>query len=126
MTAVNYVDKYCGLICFSFQVLTGFTVASLTEDAYGTLQQDIPKVLECLTSTLLALEDYERELKTGHTELTDDMNEVNDAIFEVVVPLMDDIKMCLGEIIAVFGDRLNVFRLPMPVARRLQLLVDVS
>ncbi|PVF93320.1 hypothetical protein CPB86DRAFT_877254 [Serendipita vermifera] len=114
------MDRLC------VQILTGFTVASLTEDAYGTLQQDIPKVLECLTSTLLALEDYERELKTSHTELTDDMGEVNKAIFEVLTPLMDDIKVSLGEIITIFGDRLNVFRLPMPVARRLQLLVDVS
>jgi hypothetical protein len=64
-------------------------VASLTEDAYGTLQQDIPKVLECLTSMLLALEDYERELKTSHTELTDDMVEVDRTIVTYLHPLTD-------------------------------------
>jgi Nucleoporin protein Ndc1-Nup len=35
----------------------------LKEDAYGTLQQDIPKILEALTRMLLALENYSQELR---------------------------------------------------------------
>jgi hypothetical protein len=83
-------------------------VASLTEDAYGTLQQDIPKVLECLTSMLLALEDYERELKSSHTELTDDMVEVDRTIFTYLNPLMDG--ECLYRIPPSRANHFRVYR----------------
>lgn len=120
--------------------LTGFTTASLKEDAYGTLQQDIPRVLEVLTKQLIALEEYTAELTAGADEGKKDVWDVTRAQDHVLAPLeagscLDgsgrsiadrgiDINHCLQEIISVFGDRLNVFRLPLPVARRLQVIAD--
>ncbi|CAG7850196.1 SubName: Full=Uncharacterized protein {ECO:0000313/EMBL:CCA72255.1} [Serendipita indica DSM 11827] len=113
------LDRYC------VQILTGFTVASLTEDSYGTLQQDIPKVLEVLVSTLIALEEYTQELATSPMAMSADAWQVEVAIMEQVTPFADDIRRALGDILYTFGDRLNVFRLPPAVARRLQLMVSV-
>ncbi|KAK7047372.1 hypothetical protein VNI00_006603 [Paramarasmius palmivorus] len=38
--------------------------ASLTEDRYGVVQRDIPKILEALLSFLTAVEEYQHELNT--------------------------------------------------------------
>lgn len=46
----------CRLIC-----------ASLTEDRYGVVQRDIPKIIEALLSFLTALEDYQAELNAKYT-----------------------------------------------------------
>ena len=43
-------------------VLTKLVCASLTEDRYGNVQRDIPKILEALLSFLTAIEDYQMEL----------------------------------------------------------------
>lgn len=103
------------------QILTGFTVASLKEDAYGTLQQDIPRILEALTKMLLALEEYSMELRaTAAAAGSEAQFETEIAIEEFILPFTNDITTGLKEIMLVFGDRLNVFRLPLPVARRLQ------
>lgn len=42
--------------------LSYFTCASLTEDRYGVVQRDIPKILEALVSFLLVTEEYLAEI----------------------------------------------------------------
>jgi len=54
-----------GADAWNLIVLAGFVVASLEEDAYGVLQKDIPKILEALTSYLIMLENYTRELQAS-------------------------------------------------------------
>ncbi|KAG8828241.1 hypothetical protein FRC19_008357 [Serendipita sp. 401] len=114
------MDRLC------IQILTGLTVASLTEDAYGTLQQDIPKVLEVLVRTLIALEQYAIELSEAAAATGDEEAEMETytAITKLIVPFTNDIKSALHEILHTFGDRLNVFRLPHDVAKRLKLFVN--
>jgi hypothetical protein len=68
-------------------VLIGFTVASLNEDAYGTLQQDIPRVLEVLTKELIALEEYDGELVAGVDDGSKDLSEVRNAQALILGPL---------------------------------------
>jgi len=43
-------------------VLTHLTCASLTEDRYGVVQRDIPRILEALLSFLSTIEDYQAEI----------------------------------------------------------------
>jgi nucleoporin NDC1 len=43
-------------------VLTHLTCASLTEDTYGTVQKDIPRILEALLTFLSAVEEYQAEI----------------------------------------------------------------
>ena len=45
-----------------FPVLTHLTCASLTEDTYGTVQKDIPRILEALLTFLSAVEEYQAEI----------------------------------------------------------------
>lgn len=40
--------------------------ASLTEDAYGIVQRDIPRIIEALLSFLSAIEEYRTELHTRY------------------------------------------------------------
>lgn len=70
-------------------VLAGFTVASLEEDAYGVLQKDIPKILEALTSYLIMLEMYTRELQASAAEGNVEMKvQVEAGLTGVVEPLV--------------------------------------
>lgn len=81
----------CALVC-----------ASLTEDRYGVVQRDIPRILEALLSFLAAVEDYQRELAAQYPmpspeemaglspreaaekqELADDVARAGDALSEV-------------------------------------------
>jgi nucleoporin NDC1 len=41
------------------QVISRLTCASLTEDRYGVVQRDIPRILEAFLSFLSAVEDYQ-------------------------------------------------------------------
>jgi nucleoporin NDC1 len=43
-------------------VLTHLACASLTEDRYGVVQRDLPKILEAFLTFLGALEDYHAEI----------------------------------------------------------------
>ena len=47
-------------------VLCRLTCASLTEDAFGVVQRDIPKIVEALLSFLTALEDFQTELNARY------------------------------------------------------------
>lgn len=49
--------------------------ASLTEDRYGIVQRDIPRILEALLAFLTALEDAQKEIS-----LSDDTEEASRAI----------------------------------------------
>ena len=45
-----------------FIALSYLVCASLTEDQYGIVQRDIPKILETLTSFLSAIEEYQVQI----------------------------------------------------------------
>ena len=47
-------------------VLSRLVCASLTEDRYGVVQRDTPKIIEALLSFLSALEDYQAELNAKY------------------------------------------------------------
>ncbi len=47
-------------------VLCRLACASLTEDAYGVVQRDIPRIVEALLAFLTALEDYQAELNAKY------------------------------------------------------------
>ena len=40
--------------------------ASLTEDQYGVVQRDIPKIIEAFLSFLSAIEDYQAEISASN------------------------------------------------------------
>ncbi|KDQ23480.1 hypothetical protein PLEOSDRAFT_1009577, partial [Pleurotus ostreatus PC15] len=49
------------------QVLTHLVCASLTEDRYGVVQRDIPKILEAMLSFLSEIEVYQKEVNALYT-----------------------------------------------------------
>jgi nucleoporin NDC1 len=50
----------------TFLVLSHLMCASLTEDRYGVVQRDMPRILEAFVSFLSAIEDYRTEVAAAH------------------------------------------------------------
>lgn len=46
-------------------MLSRLVCASLTEDRYGVVQRDIPRILEALLAFLIALEDAQKEIPSS-------------------------------------------------------------
>lgn len=57
---------------FHFLALSHLVCYSLTEDKYGIVQRDIPRILEAMISFLTALEQYQSELQTTYPTPTSD------------------------------------------------------
>ena len=115
-------------------VLSHLVCYSLTEDKYGIVQRDIPRIIESLLSFLSALEEYLSELNakypppssTFDTSMNEDPTTRDDAekAREVIVEVHGAVKDGLVRIVQTFGERLEAFRFPPRVARRLQEYVD--
>ncbi|KAJ6564437.1 nucleoporin protein Ndc1-Nup-domain-containing protein [Mycena capillaripes] len=104
-------------------VLTHLTCASLTEDRFGVVQRDIPRVLEALTAFLGAVEDAQGALR-GDRDKEDerDMEQEKDLADAraVLGEVGDALKDGIARIARTFGDKLRAFRFPPRTAARLQ------
>ncbi|KAI0367282.1 hypothetical protein BV20DRAFT_970683 [Pilatotrama ljubarskyi] len=123
------------------EVLCRLTCASLTEDRYGVVQRDIPKIVEALLSFLSALEEYQAELNAAYTlpppdklkelspkELADKEMLALEAsrAGEVLSVVSDAIKDGIVQIVRTFGDKLAAFKFPPRIAKKLQGFVDYN
>ncbi|KAH9918053.1 nucleoporin protein Ndc1-Nup [Fomitopsis serialis] len=122
-------------------VLCHLVCASLTEDRYGVVQRDIPKILEALLSFLSAIEEYQAEVNKLHVPLTEEdiqqlpvkelaqkerlATEVARA-GEVLGEVGDAVKSGVGQIARTFGDKLAAFKFPPRIAQKLQGYVDYA
>ncbi|EJD40961.1 hypothetical protein AURDEDRAFT_186764 [Auricularia subglabra TFB-10046 SS5] len=86
--------------------LTRLVAASLEEDALGTVQRDVPRVLEALCALLDAAEDAQA------------------AGGRPVAVLADALRSGIQLVCATFGDRMRAFRVPVRTASKLQGFVD--
>ncbi|KAI0777424.1 nucleoporin protein Ndc1-Nup [Trametes elegans] len=123
------------------EVLCRLTCASLTEDRYGVVQRDIPKIIEALLSFLTALEEYQAELNAAYTLPPPDVlqklapKEVADKetlaleaarAGEVLSVVSDAVKDGIVQVVRTFGDKLAAFKFPPHIARKLQGFVDYN
>ncbi|KDQ51846.1 hypothetical protein JAAARDRAFT_210825 [Jaapia argillacea MUCL 33604] len=122
-------------------VLSHLTCASLTEDNYGVVQRDIPRILEASLSFLSAIEECQKELagmvsvmtpeeegKLGMKEREERgriRGEVGKA-GEVLGSVGDALKEGVARIVRTFRDKLGAFKFPPATARKLQGFVDYS
>ncbi|KAI0691477.1 nucleoporin protein Ndc1-Nup [Cytidiella melzeri] len=124
------VDALCSFVC-----------ASLSEDPYGVVQRDIPRILEALLSFLSAIEDYRAELASRYPQLSPEeenaltlremsarqevmisMSRASDVLSEVE----DSLKEGVVRIVRKFGDKLSAFKFPPRTAKKLQGFVDYN
>ncbi|KAJ2916680.1 hypothetical protein MD484_g3740, partial [Candolleomyces efflorescens] len=117
-------------------VLTSLVCASLTEDTYGVVQRDLPKIIEAIVSFLFAVEDAQAELLKGivppdagaNTDggegADDEEREEREKGSEAVSYVGDALKDSLARIVRTFGDRLTAFRFPPRVAGKVQGFMD--
>lgn len=122
-------------------VLSHLTAASLTEDLYGTVQRDIPRILEALLAFLQAVEDYRAEVRGMYIEQEQDpapdggsaseigekereererLREEVERAKEVLGYVEDGLKESVARIVRTFGDKLLAFKFPPRTARKLQ------
>ncbi|TFY76297.1 hypothetical protein EWM64_g7713 [Hericium alpestre] len=92
------------------EALSHLVCASLTEDRYGVVQRDIPRILEAMLSFLKAIEEYQAELAARAVDV---LAVVDNALKEGVV-----------RIVRTFGNRLSAFKFPSHIAQKLQGFVD--
>ncbi|GLB40861.1 putative nucleoporin protein Ndc1-Nup [Lyophyllum shimeji] len=115
------------------QVLSHLVCASLTEDKYGVVQRDIPKILEAMLSYLSAIEEYHAEVHAKYRPPAHDQTytpeqiaqfeaarvEVEKAV-EILNYVTDGLKEGVARIARTFGDKLLAFKFPPRIAVKLQ------
>ncbi|KAH9476277.1 Nucleoporin NDC1 [Psilocybe cubensis] len=120
------------------EALSYLISSSLTEDRYGTVQRDIPKVLEIMVSFLSAVEEYQikistqqkplsqppvsRREKQQHESLAIEIHKSQ----EVLGSMGDGLKEGLARIVRTFGDKLFAFKFPPRIGHKLQEFLDYS
>ncbi|KAI9069396.1 hypothetical protein FKP32DRAFT_1617269 [Trametes sanguinea] len=123
------------------EALCHLTCASLTEDKFGVVQRDIPKIIEALLSFLSALEDYQAELNASYSlPPPDKLKELSPKEVaeketlameatragEVLSVVSDAIKDGIVQVVRTFGDKLSAFKFPPRIASKLQGFVDYN
>ncbi|KZT06677.1 uncharacterized protein LAESUDRAFT_759175 [Laetiporus sulphureus 93-53] len=124
------ISVLCSLIC-----------ASLTEDKYGVVQRDIPRMLEALVSFLVVAEEYQADISRKYNVPSEeDMKklpkkecaekerlafEVANA-GEVLTEVSNVLKDGIMQVVRTFGDKLAAFKFPLRTAKKLQTFVDYA
>ncbi|KAG6860815.1 hypothetical protein C0995_007316 [Termitomyces sp. Mi166 len=114
-------------------VLSTLVCASLTEDKYGVVQRDIPRILEAMLSFLSAIQAYHSEVRSKYIPPVQDKVYTPEQIAEAEAIRVDVERACdvldyLGEylragiarIVRTFGDKLLAFKFPPRIAEKLQ------
>ncbi|KAI6041097.1 nucleoporin protein Ndc1-Nup [Pisolithus marmoratus] len=119
--------------------LSALVCASLTEDRYGVVQRDIPRILEAFLSFLQAAEDYQNEVRVLFVAPTpEELDDTSSAVFrqkervrvevakasEVISVVVDALKSGISDIVRTFGDKLTAFKFPPKTAKKLQSFID--
>ncbi|KAL0579252.1 hypothetical protein V5O48_002756 [Marasmius crinis-equi] len=121
----------------AIDVLSHLVCASLKEDRYGVVQRDTPKILEAMLSFLTAIEEYQLEINGRLQPLADDERLTSeeavkratlqmeiDRAGESLSVICNELKEGVGRIVQTFGDKLQAFKFPPHVARKLQGFLD--
>ncbi|KAG0696162.1 nucleoporin protein Ndc1-Nup [Suillus ampliporus] len=123
------------------QALSHLVCASLSEDRYGVVQRDIPRILEAFLSFLSAIEEYQVEVNAKYIPPTpDELSQCDTKILEeketirvevakagdALVVVSDALKTGVANISRTFGDKLVAFKFPPRTARKLQSFVDYT
>lgn len=123
------------------EALSHFVCTSLSEDRYGVVQRDIPRIIEAFLSFLSAIEEYQIEVNAKYTPPTpDELSQGDTEILEekemmrlevaragdVLVVVSDALKTGVANISRTFGDKLVAFKFPPRTARKLQSFVDYT
>lgn len=123
------------------EALSHFVCTSLSEDRYGVVQRDIPRIIEAFLSFLSAIEEYQIEVNGKYTPPTpDELSQGDTKILEekemmrlevaragdVLVVVSDALKTGVANISRTFGDKLVAFKFPPRTARKLQSFVDYT
>lgn len=110
----------------AINALANLTVYSLNEDVYGTVQKDIPTVIEVLTRYLVHLEYW---LENMPVERDDDHGQTaagRAEVVELLSPLKHGVESALMDIVKTFWEFMEEFTLPPDVQRRLQQWIDTG
>ncbi|KAF9261663.1 hypothetical protein L218DRAFT_905074 [Marasmius fiardii PR-910] len=121
----------------AIDVLSHLVCASLKEDRYGVVQRDTPKILEALLSFLSAVEEYQHEinarleaLSTQEQLTPEELAQREASRMEIeragehLSVICNELKEGVGRIVQTFGDKLQAFKFPPHIARKLQGFLD--
>ena len=127
----------------------------MTEDRYGVVQRDIPKILEAMVSLLSAIEEYQREIDSQSQRAQSEPTSKGQASLHAlaveatkskeILSYMEDgesssrqptllsfntllpgLREGIARIVRTFGDKLLAFKFPLPVAQKLQTFLEYA
>ncbi|KAG1856374.1 nucleoporin protein Ndc1-Nup [Suillus subalutaceus] len=88
------------------EALSRFVCASLSEDRYGVVQRDIPRILEAFVSFLSAIEEYQIEVNAKYTPPTpDELSQGDTKILEEKEMMRLEVARA-GDVLVVVSDGL--------------------
>lgn len=144
---VATINKEVDLVVFD--VLSHLVCASLTEDTFGVVQRDIPKILETMVKFLGEMEGWRAQLaastpspsalvssdhnpnQTGGQDAVQELSlkqiraqQELDSAKALLSEPSDGLKEGIGRVVRTFGDKLTAFRFPPTVAKSLQGFLD--
>ncbi|KAK9766204.1 Nuclear pore complex subunit [Basidiobolus ranarum] len=108
---------------WAIQSLSRFTASSLTEDLYGTVQRDIPKILECLLACLITVETYIQSppMQSNSGIKARDMHQ---SLQRQSFAVINVLQTSIYEITTAFYENLSGYKFPPKYAVRLQSFMD--
>jgi len=109
----------------AIEILKTLVTVSLTEDALGAVQRDIPKVLEAFCTFLTVVEDAREELVNALKP--DDPPQRREDTVRALEPLNElqfALTDALQSIVGTFKEKLTVYKFAPKTARRVQIIVD--
>ncbi|KAM0753926.1 hypothetical protein T439DRAFT_298370 [Meredithblackwellia eburnea MCA 4105] len=107
-------------VVWAVEGISNMICASLSEDAYGVAQRDIPKVLEAFVLYLFALE----EAAKGIVETSQEKDATTSALETIMGPVEGALKDGVRAILTEFSPYFDAFAFPPRIAAKLQLLLD--
>ncbi|KAF9524907.1 nucleoporin protein Ndc1-Nup [Crepidotus variabilis] len=117
--------------------LSYLTCSSLTEDRYGVVQRDIPKILEALVSFLVATEEYLADVCSKYNPPSSFASPKEEATYNALAIevgtshktlsyVADRLREGIARIVRTFGDKLLAFKFPPRTAQKLQAFLEYS
>ncbi|KAJ1961796.1 hypothetical protein IWQ62_003744 [Dispira parvispora] len=119
---------------WAIQALGDLVFHSLQEDPYGSVQRDVPKVLECLLDYLTLLDEFCRDpyyyqiVKNsgpGHSALTDLLrNSPHQHAHRQAYALVQELQTTIYRIVTAFYEHLDQYKFKPECTKRLQQFVN--
>ncbi|KAI8052794.1 nucleoporin protein Ndc1-Nup [Syncephalis plumigaleata] len=113
-------------VIWASQALSHLVAASYEEDRYGSVQHDVPRVLECYLACISALQAYQATSPLKQLDVVRGNLTHGQVVHRQSLVMLDVLQNCVYEITTTFYESLRAFEFPPLVAQQLQVFMDFN